>query len=121
MRDVLEDELLDNAAGAATSLATLMQLVNIVVSSLVGIAWPEAFRGCGFGDSQTKLGNRARRALEWPDAVPAVSDDLPTLEEIQCVWPQRKGIPLDWLFRTPLILEETRRRADRLRLRDRMG
>ncbi len=110
MRVALEEEQLQSVGGSLSHLQTMKYLVDIVQTTLVGVAWPDAFAGCGFSHNQRRVGNRARRALQWPDGVPDVPADLPTLEELMSIWPKRKSIPLGLLFHTATRIDENRRR-----------
>ena len=71
------------------------------IAEAMSHANPRAFASCGFSEKQQGVSHRVLHALEW-DAVPEVGADLPTLHELQLLWPQGKEIPIMSVFRTVL-------------------
>jgi hypothetical protein len=80
-----------------------LQMCEIIAQSVEQVLqqknWACAFRGCGFGGGTgARLGGRVGRRLAWPDAVPPITSDLPSLQQLQKIWVPNKNIPLGWLF-----------------------
>ena len=82
-------------------LVKFMEVACDTIAEVMSHANPHAFASCGFSEKQQGVSNRVLNALEWV-AVPEVGADVPTLQELQLLWPQGKEIPIMSVFRTVL-------------------
>ena len=76
----------------------LREILDVAKEVLFGSKWDWAFRKCGFGEAQTRLGSTLKATI--PDVLPpgGLAPELPTLLELRSIWPQGKVIPIGWLF-----------------------
>ena len=68
-----------------------------VVARVLSKDWSRAFASAGFSENQQGVSPRLLASLSLRE-VPAVSADLPSLEELQTVWKRRSVIPVEELF-----------------------
>ena len=98
IRQGMERLRLDSVTGEASTLR-VMQLVAEAVEHVVrNKDWKNAFVENGFRDKQRGLGGTLRRKLDLAEA-PQVSSDLPSLSQLQLIFPQRFIVPVVDLFR----------------------
>ena len=83
-----------------------------VVGNTFRRSHPEAFESCGFTTQQAKVSQRVLQSLEWV-SLPHVDSELPTLEELQHIWPggKKREIPIFSLFRFFLPRKTARSKA----------
>lgn len=98
MRESFERVSLRTTQGTVSTVQVLCLTFLAIRAVVQHRTWRHAFVGCGFGENQRLLGQRLRRRLDWVDAVPPVSGDLPTLAQLQSIFPGSRAIPLGWLF-----------------------
>ena len=86
------------AEGGLDAPQFVSMILHTAHAYLFGQGWEWAFRKCGFGAAQSGLATRLRS--RFPGVVPpgGASCDLPTLQELQRIWPKRTEIPIGWLF-----------------------
>ena len=98
IRQGMERLRLDSVTGEASTLR-VMQLVAEAVEHVVrNKDWKNAFVENGFRDKQQGLGRTLRGKLQLAEA-PQVSSDLPSLSQLQLIFPTRYIIPVVDLFR----------------------
>ena len=71
--------------------------VCAVIATVLAKDWSRAFASAGFSENQQGVSPRLLASLSLRE-VPAVSADLPSLEELQPVWKRRSEIPVQELF-----------------------
>ena len=95
--------LLASDRGEFDAIAFL-EMACRVVGVVFGQSHRGAFESCGFSDTRLGRGDRVLTALEWT-GWPVVGSELPTLAELQHLWPERREIPIVSLFRGLLTKE----------------
>ena len=95
--DAYERVVLD-ADGGVDTPKFVSTLLHTARDFICGQNWERAFRGCGFGAGQSGLTDHLRS--RFPHLVPpgGGARDLPTLQQLQIIWPARREIPIGWLF-----------------------
>ena len=89
------------SSGGEFDVVKFMEVTCDTIAQVMSHTNPHAFASCGFSEKQQGVSNRVLNALEWV-AVPEVGADVPTLQELQLLWPQGKEIPIMSVFRTVL-------------------
>ena len=98
LRDKVELVQQQDRSGVIANQDVVVAAFDIAVATLCFQDWSHSFRGCGFADGQDFLGGRVLRYLRW-QATPIGADaSLPSLEELQSIFPRKRVIPIGWLF-----------------------
>ena len=84
--------------GSAANKEVVLATFDVAVQTLNCQNWSRSFIGCGFSDGQDSLGGRVMRYLQWNTSPIGTDASLPTLEELQCIFPRNRLIPVGWLF-----------------------
>ena len=98
IRQGMEKLRLDSLTGEATTLQVMQLLAEAVEQVLRNKDWKIAFVENGFRDKQRGVGRSLRQKLQWTE-VPQVSSDLPSLSQLQLIFPTRYTVPVLDLFR----------------------
>ena len=98
IRQGMERLRLDSVTGETTTLCAMQLLAEAVEHVVKHKDWKRAFVENGFGDKQQNLGRSLREKLQLNEA-PQVSSDLPTLSQLQIIYPTNHIIPVVDLFR----------------------
>ena len=86
------------SATATPSLSTTLDIFRKVANDVLTQGdHQSAFLKCGLGGKQQHVGRSLLRYLDV-DAAPTVSSDLPSLEQLQCIYAAKKSIPVLALF-----------------------
>ena len=96
----VERQRLGSSSGML-SRAEMLEVYRMAVDEVIrGQGWARAFELCGLkGQGQVSTRLLARLGFGEP---PAISSDLPTLTDLQSVFPQGMDIPIEAIFRTAL-------------------
>ena len=97
-RQGMERLRLDSVTGEATTLRVMQLLAEAVDHVVKNKDWKNAFVENGFRDKQQGLGRTLRGKLQLAEA-PQVSSDLPSLSQLQLIFPTRYIVPVVDLFR----------------------
>ena len=82
-----------------TQTSEVLQLISKAVHGVLNTKdWTEAFAQTGLRDQQRKVSNSFLRRLQWAEA-PLISSALPTLAQLQQVYPRNSIIPVADIFR----------------------
>ena len=95
--DAFERVVLD-ADGVTDTPKFVSMLLHTARGYIFGQNWERAFRCCGFGAGQRGLANHLRSRFPGLVQPGGAASDLPTLQQLQIIWPARKEIPITWLF-----------------------
>ena len=87
----------DSVDGAVELQQILLAMNEAVRKVFQKTKWSDSFTANGLGGSQKKLRVSILEHLEWTLAPPA-PNTLPTLQQFNCIWPQRLDVPIDALF-----------------------
>ena len=98
IRQGMERLRLDSVTGEASTLRVMELLAEAVEHVVKNKDWKNAFVDNGFRDKQRGLGRTLRGKLQLEEA-PQVSSDLPSLSQLQLIYPARHLIPVVDLFR----------------------
>ena len=98
IRQGMEKLRLDSVTGEATTLHVMQLLAEAVEQVVRNKDWKIAFVESGFRDKQRGLGRTLRQKLQLAEA-PQVSSDLPSLSQLQLIFPTRYTVPVLDLFR----------------------
>ena len=98
IRQGMEKLRLDSVTGEASTLSAMQLLAEAVENVVKEKDWKRAFVENGFRDKQRDLSRSLREKLQLIDA-PQVSSHLPTLSQLQMIYPTRHTIPVVDLFR----------------------
>ena len=110
-----QEKLLASASGRLHHEEYLDAICG-VVSEVFSVCYPQAFTSCGFNTIQEGVSARVLNALQWSE-VPIAGAGLPTLAELQHIWPGNgsRQIPVMQLLRP--FLHEPRVPRGRITLR----
>ena len=98
LRDTVELLQMENCNGVIATPDVVVAALDIAVATLCCQDWSHSFRGCGFDDGQHFLGGRVLRYLNWQTTPVGADALLPSLEELQSIFPRGRLIPIGWLF-----------------------
>ena len=98
LQDRIERLQLQSADGAVANRTIVLTTLDVAVEVLNRLEWSHSFSGCGFSDTLEHLGGRVLRNLGWSTCTEVVSSGLPTLEELQCIFPRNRVIPVAGIF-----------------------
>ena len=89
-------ELLQQQArgGVVANKDVVVATFDVAVDTLSCQNWSHSFIGCVFSDGQDSLGGRVMRYLRWHTSPVVTDSSLPTLEELQCIFPRNRLIPV---------------------------
>ena len=93
LRTMFEQSLLDNQDGTVYIKTVILHLNRAIRQVVQGKEWSSAFDGNGWSHGQKHARLWILRTLEL-SSVPARSDALPTLRQLQAIFPKRRSIPL---------------------------
>ena len=102
-----EKALVDSASGEISIFAFIKLLIAAVENVIQRRSWKQAFLQTGFGNQQKDLSRSLRSKLQL-DAVPVIEPRLPTLDELQVIYPGNVEPAVDVLF--DLFLPARKRR-----------
>ena len=97
-RDALEETSMHSPTGTYSNMDVVIQVFKVVQRVVQGRDWRHAFLRCGWGDKQRQVGLRLSRSLDSTPATLAVSNDIPSLADLQLVFPKKTILPIGWLF-----------------------
>ena len=101
LKDTLRRECqrlaLSQQDGRLTLSLLLQALARCIASVLRGVSWRSAFWDVGLTGVQATLSDRVLEKLDMRER-PRISHDLPSLTELQCVFPARSVLPIDDIF-----------------------
>ena len=98
IRDRLEDLRVESSDGEVSTKDFMLSIVAGIHKVLMKRSWCSTFQHCGLRDRQKRLAKGFLRKLRWGD-VPNVSADLPTLHQLEMVYPRGANIPILELFK----------------------
>ena len=90
-----------SAAGKPDLASVVKNLCEVWNGAVLSKGWKKAFRDLGMIEQQTHLSARVLAKLEL-SSTPAVCRSMPTLEDLQLVWPRGASIPIQQVFAGPL-------------------
>ena len=108
LRDYFEEALLANPDGVVDIKSVILQLDKTIRKVLHSKRWAPAFDANGWSKAQQLLRPKIRTLLELQED-PAAGSALPTLQQFQKIFPQRRYIPL------PGLLNHFKKRRDTVR------
>ena len=98
LRAGMETLRLESVTGD-TQTGEVLQLISRAVHSVLNSRdWTEAFSQTGLRDQQRKVANSLLRRLDWTE-IPMISSGLPSLAQLQQVYPRNSIIPVADIFR----------------------
>ena len=101
LKDTLRHEcqlrMLSSSDGRLTMTLLIQALARSIALVLRGVSWRSSFWDLGLTGVQATLSERVLEKLEL-QSRPRVPNTLPTLAELQCVFPARAVLPLDEIF-----------------------
>ena len=109
-------ELQVTRARAELEVADVLRVFATAITEVIsGGVWAPAFSLCGLHEGLPSS-KRFRLAL-GPEPLPATPPALPSLAQLQCVFPRRREIPIDLLFQNllhpvPVGLHRLHRRSE---------
>ena len=103
-----ETALVASASGEVSTLTFLKLLIAAVENVIQKRSWKHAFLQTGFGNQQKDLSNSLRTKLQL-EGVPVIEPSLPTLEELNIIYPSNVEPAVDVLFDLFLPLKKRRR------------
>lgn len=87
-------------AADTMDMPNFLQIFYAAVRFVVqGKRWKKAFLDDGFGRNQEEVSKFIRRSLEWTPSEFPLLDTLPTKESILDMWPKKKPLPYQLLFK----------------------
>ena len=98
----LERCRLDNSSGVATTAEVLQAVVDAVHEVLQNRTWAHAFAENGLLAGQRGVRASLLEKLQLVEA-PDVGEALPSLQQLQHSFGERRRIPLGWIFKGSLI------------------
>lgn len=110
-------ELQLTRARAELEVADVLRVFAKAITEVIsGGCWARAFALCGLHEG-LPLSKRFRLAL-GSDPLPSIPPALPSLAQLQCVFPRRRHIPIDLLFQNlvrpvPVGVQRRERPGDR--------
>ena len=97
IRDALHNVLLVLPGNTASNLQMLRITIHCVERVLLRNAWPLAFARCGFGSHQRLISRSICRALQI-NQFPTIPNSVPTLQQLRCIWPVGRPLPVTVLY-----------------------
>ena len=101
LKDILRHECqlraLTSPNGSLSMTLLVQALARTIAVVLRGRSWRSSFWEVGLTGVQVALSERVLEKLEL-QGRPRISDSLPTLRELQCVFPARSILPIDDIF-----------------------
>ena len=98
LRAGMETLRLQSVTGG-TQTSEVLQLISKAVQGVLNSRdWTEAFSQTGLRDQQRKVSKSLLRRLQWSEA-PLISSTLPSLAQLQQVYPRNSIIPVADIFR----------------------
>jgi len=116
IRDGIEAAVINSASGEVGTFTTLEILVNGIQQVIQARPWRQAFLQNGFGEHQQNVSASLKQRLGL-DGMLDVPADLPTLEELNSIYPRRHEPPVGYLFEL-FLPARTRARILPLTFRD---
>ena len=92
--------------GHVECISYVSKILEVATHIFFDFDWRWAFLKCGFGQRQNQISESMKQRI--PGVVPpaGIPCDLPSLLEMQCIWPRKKDIPIGWLFHWAHQLED---------------
>ena len=78
--------------------------------------WTWAFNKCGFDGKQRQLAATMRKIIPGIEPQEQIPADLPTLHDLQTIFPKGKKIPIGWLFHWTTKVHEQEEQSPVVRL-----
>jgi len=103
-----ESALINSASGEISTFTVLEIMVLAIKDVIQGRSWRQAFLQNGFGNQQQDVSDSLRQRLGLRE-MPILQAHLPTLEELNAIYPRRHEPPVDCLFDLFLPLPNRRR------------
>ena len=97
-RDRVARQLHHSLGGVLSNMEVIQATFGAIEDIVLGRSWAHSFSRCGFAGDLHSLGVHVKRQLKLPDDDVSVSTALPTLEELQTIFPQRRQLPIRELF-----------------------
>ena len=97
LRWLCEQKMMESPGGFLSKLALFSALFQTISTVLCGRPWGRAFAETGLNGDQTSVSDRVLHKLGFSE-VPAVGCDLPSLQQLQAVFPDRAVIPIASVF-----------------------
>ena len=93
-------QIVVNSSTCALSLCKLLEAVRDTIAAvLVGKDWSAAFRDVGLVGHQRTVSDRTMQKCCFPER-PSINNSIPSLQQLQAIFPRNMTIPIDAIFRT---------------------
>ena len=111
LRERCEEEAVACPQGTVPPRRMLQLMSEGVAHVVTETSWEIAFTECGLGHRQAGCSKSLRDRLGWTTEIPHIPHTLPSLEQLQSIFPTGRCIPIGWLFSVAIEAHRRRRQA----------
>jgi hypothetical protein len=97
LQTICQNVAVDSATGKLSLEAIVKGVCQCIAEILEGRSWASAFTDTGLTGSQAQVSQRVQAKLSFA-AIPDAGSELPTLAQLQYVFPRNAVLPIDNIF-----------------------